>query len=205
MIEFAAEERVEFADFLAGLDPAHWDAPSLCAGWSVRDVVAHVTSFDGMRPLELVGRLARNGFSLSRTNQARMDEIAAEPPALVDRVRARPAGVMKALGGTVALVDGLIHHQDIRRALDMPREIPRDRLRTALKAGLKAPPIGAGPRAKGLRIVAEDLDWTRGEGPEVRGPGEALLMAFAGRPHALPDLAGPGVALLRGRMPRDTP
>ncbi|WP_424186348.1 maleylpyruvate isomerase family mycothiol-dependent enzyme [Actinokineospora sp. G85] len=205
MIEFAAEERVEFADFLASLDPAQWDVPSLCAGWSVRDVVTHVVSFEGMRPLGVVGLVARNGFSLSRANQARMDETAAEPAVLVDRVRTRPAGVMRALGGTIALVDGLIHHQDVRRALGLPRVIPRDRLRTTLKAALKAPPIGAGPRAKGLRIVAEDLDWTRGEGPEVRGPGEALLMAFAGRSHALPDLSGPGVAVLRGRMPRDTP
>ena len=47
-------------------------------------------------------------------------------------------------------------------------------------------------RTRGLRLVATDIDWSHGGGPEVRGPGEALLMAMAGRGDALKDLSGPG-------------
>lgn len=51
-----------------------------------------------------------------------------------------------------------------------------------------------------LRLTATDLDWATGDGAEVLGPGEALLMAMAGRPHALDDLDGPGMATLRRRV-----
>jgi hypothetical protein len=51
-------------------------------------------------------------------------------------------------------------------------------------------------RARGVRLVATDLDWSHGRGPEVRGNGEALLMAMAGRRAALDDLDGPGKAKL---------
>jgi hypothetical protein len=66
-------------------------------------------------------------------------------------------------GGRIALVDGLIHHQDIRRPLGQPREIPTERLRHALNFALIAPPIGGFRRARGLRLVATDLDWAVAE------------------------------------------
>ncbi len=46
-LELAREERLEFADFLAGLSPEQWDSPTLCAGWRVRDVVAHASASRG--------------------------------------------------------------------------------------------------------------------------------------------------------------
>jgi hypothetical protein len=54
-------------------------------------------------------------------------------------------------------------------------------------------------RAHGLRLVATDVEWTWGDGPEVRGTGEALLVALTGRPAALDDLTGDGVPSLRSR------
>lgn len=62
------------------------------------------------------------------------------------------------------------------------------------------PRIGAGRRIRGLRLRATDLEWTHGDGPEVTGPGEALLMAMSGRPAALADLDGPGHATLAARL-----
>lgn len=59
-----------------------------------------------------------------------------------------------------------------------------------------APPIRGALRARGVRLVATDLDWSRGSGPEVTGPAEALLMAMAARPCALADLEGPGKSTL---------
>ena len=63
-----------------------------------------------------------------------------------------------------------------------------------------APPIGAFRRIRGLRLVATDLDWAMGKGAEVTGPGEALLMAMAGRGDAVDELAGPGSSVLAGRV-----
>jgi hypothetical protein len=58
--------------------------------------------------------------------------------------------------------------------------------------------------AKGLHLVATDLDWSYGEAdaPEVAGPAESLLLALCGRPIGLPDLQGKGVAELTARISR---
>jgi hypothetical protein len=60
--------------------------------------------------------------------------------------------------------------------------------------------VKAKQRATGLRFTATDVTWTHGDGPEVQGPGEAILLALAGRPVALDELTGDGLASLRGRV-----
>jgi uncharacterized protein (TIGR03083 family) len=108
-------------------------------------------------------------------------------------------------GGTPprALSGEMIHQQDIRRALEMPRSIPDARLRVALDelkdSGIKLLP-GKGRVAR-LHLRASDMDWETGDAgaPQVTGTGEALLMAMAGRQAARSDLADPGVEMLRAR------
>ncbi len=100
----------------------------------------------------------------------------------------------------VALVDGMIHHQDIRRPLGQPRTIAAERLERVLQLVPKNPRLGARPRIKGLPLRATDVDWTHGNGPEVTGPGEALLMTMAGRAEAVADLGGPGQRMLAQRL-----
>ena len=100
----------------------------------------------------------------------------------------------------IALVDGTIHHQDIRRALDRPRVVPPDRLERILPLVPSNPRLGAGRRIRGLGLRATDVEWAHGDGPEVTGPGEALLLAMTGRPAALADLEGPGLATLAARV-----
>jgi hypothetical protein len=51
----------------------------------------------------------------------------------------------------------------------------------------------------GLRLSADDVDWTTGVGPEVRGPIRTLLLAMVGRPTVLGDLQGDGVPTLQAR------
>jgi hypothetical protein len=53
---------------------------------------------------------------------------------------------------------------------------------------------------RGLRLVAEDLDWSHGEGPEVHGSAEALLLAMTGRPVERGELTGPGASTLLDRL-----
>jgi uncharacterized protein (TIGR03083 family) len=142
-------------------------------------------------------------FSPDRLNQSGVDALASRTPQeLIGLLReyATPRGLTAMRGSRVALVDGLIHHQDIRRALGIPRDVPTDRLRAALQFAPKAPPIKAAQRIRGLRLTATDVDWTTGIGPPVEGTGEALLMALAGRPAALPELSGRGVQTLAERI-----
>ena len=103
-------------------------------------------------------------------------------------------------GGRVALTDNMIHQQDIRRPLGLPRTIDSERLRAALDFVRYAPTIRGAWRVRGVKLVATDVDWSHGKGPEVRGPGEALLMVMAGRTDALGDLGGSGVAILSSHV-----
>jgi uncharacterized protein (TIGR03083 family) len=100
----------------------------------------------------------------------------------------------------VAITDALIHHQDVRRPLGLTRDVPPERLRVALDTALKAPVLPSRKHVAGLRLGATDLAWTHGDGPRVDGPGEALLLAIAGRAVALDDLTGDGVETLRRRL-----
>ncbi len=202
VMTLAMQERGDFADFLETLTPQQWEVPSLCDGWTVRDVVAHVISYEELGWAGILKRFARSGFIPSRAQEIGVREYSRSPRELIDLLRAhqRPRGLTAMRGGMIALLDGMIHQQDIRRPLGIPREIPHDRLRTALRLALTAPPIGAPKRARGLTLIATDLDWSRGSGPETRGPGEALLMAIAGRGHAINELSGPGQALLAERI-----
>jgi len=138
-----------------------------------------------------------NARAVERSRQA--------PPAhLIDELeRSVSHGTFATLAPSVALADVLVHHQDIRRPLSRPRAIPTERLLHVLSH----PDPFAVPRRRthGLRLVATDVSWSRGDGPTVRGPGEAIMMAVAGRTAAITDLEGEGVDLLRARLaPRGT-
>lgn len=88
----------------------------------------------------------------------------------------------------------------MRRPLGMPRQIPAERLGCALPFAVTAPPLRGFWNARGVRLVATDLDWSRGRGPEARGSGEALLMVLAGRRGVAGELTGPGAAILHRRL-----
>ena len=199
----ARAERADLTDLLATLTPAQWEAPSLCAGWRVRDVVAHMFSYDELSLAGLVWRFIRSGILLSRANAAGVAAYAEHRPdelLALARKHKQPRGLTTGFGGKVALTDATIHHQDIRRPLGLGREIPSDRLRVVLDFALFAPPIGASKRIRGLTLVATDLDWTAGKGPVVEGPAESLLMAIAGRRGVAAELTGPGQPTLTERI-----
>lgn len=204
----AAAERRDLADFLETLTPEQWATPSLCEGWTVADVAHHIVSYDAL-PLGasvrrvVAGRLATPGRPLDGPNARGVAEARGRRPdeavALLRR-HAEPRGITAGFGGRIALTDTLIHHQDVRRPLGLPREVPADRLRVALPFALIAPVLPARDNVAGLRLVATDVDWSHGDGPEVRGPGEALLMAVSGRAQALAELSGPGLERLTARV-----
>lgn len=202
-MDLARRERTDLAEFLATLTPQQWDAPTLCEKWRVRDVVAHVYSYEDLGFGRLAARMLRAGFNGDKASAVGVAEHAHKSPdELVEMARdhIQPRGLTSMMGGRIALTDGMIHQQDIRRPFGMPREIPADRLIAALDTARTAPTIKASPRIKGLTLRATDLDWSIGDGPLVEGTGEALLMAIAGRRGIVDELAGPGVATLAERI-----
>ena len=201
--DMAAAERRDLADYLETLKPDEWEQPSLCPGWAVRDVAGHLPSYDELGWPALLALFARSGFSLARCNQVGVEASRAlSTEQLVARLRthAVPHGITTMFGSAIALTDGLIHHQDIRRALGHPRKIPPERLIAALNFAPRARALPAPANARNLRLVATDIDWAHGSGPEVTGPGEALLLALAGRRCGLADLSGPGLDVLAERV-----
>jgi uncharacterized protein (TIGR03083 family) len=202
-MRLATDERADLVSLLESLTDDQWSSPSLCAGWSVKDVVAHVFSYETLSWPGVAATMARARFSPVRANALALAPYAALPPTrLLDHARRHlvPRGFTAAGGGRLALADGVIHQQDVRRPLGLTRAVPPERLRAALALALKAPVLPSRKHVAGLRLVAADLGWSHGDGPEVEGPGEAVLMAVAGRPAALDDLTGGGVSTLRRRM-----
>lgn len=201
--DLATAERRDLADYLDTLAEDEWEQPSLCPGWAVRDVVGHLPSYDELGWPALLALFARSRFSLARCNQIGVEHsrrLGTEQLVARLRTHAVPRGVTTLFGSAIALTDGLIHHQDIRRALGHPRTVPEDRLIAALTFVPRARVLPAPANLRDLRLVATDLDWTHGTGPEVHGPAEALLVAVAGRQQALADLVGPGLATLTQRV-----
>ncbi|MGE2834130.1 maleylpyruvate isomerase family mycothiol-dependent enzyme [Mycobacterium sp. SMC-4] len=195
----AHRERLEFADLLAGLTAEQWTAPTLCAGWSVRDVAAHTVGYLDQGVARLLKRMLAARGDVDRVNAAiQPTSVALTPAQLVDLMHrdAAPSGAGGLYGGRVALIECLIHQQDIRRPLGLARPISEDALRVCLTYA-RVSPVIATRRTRGLRLVATDLDWSAGRGPEVRGAGEALLLAMTGRVDAVrEELAGDGLSRL---------
>ncbi len=133
-----------------------------------------------------------------------MERTSGTTEELLDRLRRHPVptGMTAQFGGRIALTDGLIHRQDVRRPLGLGTDVPRDRLASALTFAMVAPPIRGAVRTRFLTLRATDLDWSFGRGLVVSGPGEALLMVATGRADALDELDGPGLSLLRARLQR---
>ena len=201
--QMARDEREEFAALLEGLTPQQWTSPTLCEQWRVREVAVHTVSYDELSTAGLVGRFLKGRLNADRINAIGVADYADSAPEQITamiRAHAEPHGLTGGFGGRIALTDGMIHQQDIRRSVGIPRTIDPERLRTALDFARFAPTIRGAWRARGVRLVATDLDWSHGSGPEVRGTGEALLMAMAGRRAALDELDGPGKAKFAQRL-----
>ncbi|CDP84508.1 MULTISPECIES: maleylpyruvate isomerase family mycothiol-dependent enzyme [Mycolicibacterium] len=201
LMDLARDERADLAEFLATLTPAQWQTESLCAGWTVKDVVAHVISYEELGWAGLLKRFAKG--RIVHANEVGVDEYSTMSiEELLEFLshHLRPQGLTAGFGGMIGLVDGTVHHQDIRRALGLPRTVPPQRLQRILPLVPGNPRLGAGRRIKGLRLRANDIDWEHGSGPEVTGTGEALLLAMTGRRQAAEELAGSGAAILLGRL-----
>jgi uncharacterized protein (TIGR03083 family) len=197
-------ERLDLADQLAGLSPAEWSSPSLCAGWTVQDVVAHLTLATRLGPLAAVGGVLKARGDINRMigDAARRRSAQFSAAELVAQLRETAGSPKRPLGTQPPdpLVDVLVHGQDIVRPLGRTRAMEPARVVVALDHVATSSFFGVGKRFAGLRFVATDLDWSTGAGDEVRGPGGQLLLLMTGRPAGLHGVDGPGAARAGARL-----
>jgi uncharacterized protein (TIGR03083 family) len=177
---------------------------SLCGGWTVHDVAAHLVDNARTTRLGIVVAMARARFDFDRQNdQGVAREKGATLADTLERLRA-VAGRRTTPPAPLdsRLVEEVVHGEDIRRPLGVRRDYPTETVERALVHQLRTPvALGGGKqRAAGLRLVATDVDWSHGEGAEVSGPLVSLLMVVSGRAEALDDLTGPGLDRLEGAL-----
>ncbi|WJZ66411.1 maleylpyruvate isomerase family mycothiol-dependent enzyme [Kocuria rosea] len=194
-----AERRALIRD-LEDLPAQQWETSSLCPGWDVHDVLAHLVDDARTTRLGFLRRLAAARFDFDRCNARGVArERRADPRDTLAAFRAVSGRTTSAPAAPATrLVEAFVHGEDIRRPLSLTRDRPagpvaealRHQLRTSTKLG------GGKERAAGLRLVATDADLDAGTGPEVRGGVLALLLAVSGRPVGPEELTGPGAAAL---------
>jgi uncharacterized protein (TIGR03083 family) len=197
------EERTSLVDALDKLPDADWDKPSLCTGWTVRQVVAHMIATANMTPPKFFGKLVGSGFNFQAMTRKDIAEITAGKTngELVDLLRERIDARTAPPGpATSWLGETIVHGEDVLRAVGGYGDHPVEHV-VAVADFYKNSNllIGAKNRIAGVTLRATDVDWRHGTGPEVSGPILALVLAMTGRAAALDDLSGEGVAVLRGR------
>ncbi|TQM31324.1 maleylpyruvate isomerase family mycothiol-dependent enzyme [Nocardia bhagyanarayanae] len=177
-------ERLDLADYLEHLTEDEWRRRSLCTGWTVHDVLAHITSPDTLRDtfvglIRARGNWDRMTATLATTRAARFT-----PAELIAQLRESADSTRHAPGASPLdpLVDIIVHGQDIARPLNRPRHTPTDRVTAALDHVLPSRFYGARKRLQGTRLAATDTTWTYGEGPkEIQAPAIDLLLLATGR------------------------
>ncbi len=198
-------QRLSLAGLLEQLSAREWRQPSLCTGWTVRDVAAHLT----LQQVGLGGAIAmmaRWRGSLDRTIHDAACRRAAQPAEQIIAGIRRTAGSRRHNIGVTyleTLTDILVHGQDIAIPLDRRHDMPPQAAAIAASRVLSMrwpTPLPGARKVAGFRLTATDISWFAGEGPEVRAPMGAILLVCAGRLAALPQLSGEGAIDLAARL-----
>jgi uncharacterized protein (TIGR03083 family) len=194
-----AAERREQVALYSSLSPQEWDAPSLCAGWRVREVLAHTTMpFRYSLPRVVVELVkARGSFDRMADRCARRDAVALGPGRLLACLRDNVEHPWSPPGGGPlgALSHDVIHGLDVSVALGRDDEHASTERVAAVLAGLRPKNLAHfGVDLGGVRLEATDTAWTHGAGEPVRGRARDLLLVLCGRPVAASRLQGPAAA-----------
>jgi uncharacterized protein (TIGR03083 family) len=191
------DERLGLADFLDDLSAQEWETASLCAGWRVRDVAAHLT-LAHMRPVPATLAMLQARGNLNRMihdTAVRRARLPAVQYAVM--LRGMLGSRQKAPGITdlEPLIDVLVHGQDMAVPLGRTRPMPaQGAAAAATRVWSMRWPFHAQRKLSGLRLAATDDPWSAGQGLLVEGPIAAILLLLTGRRTALPHLSGPGAA-----------
>jgi uncharacterized protein (TIGR03083 family) len=182
---------------------AEWETPSLCAGWRVRDVAAHLTLAQmGLRAA--LPAAARAGFSFNRMirdTAIRQAELPVEEYPRLLRAMVGSRRTAPFVSDLEPMLDQLVHGQDMVRPLGRERSMPVEAAATAAqRAWSMGFPFRARKRLQGFHLVAVDHPWEAGEGLAVQAPVADLLLLVTGRDVVLPGLGGPGAEALREKL-----
>ncbi len=194
------QERQALIDDLAILEADEWLTPSLCAGWDVHDVLAHLVDSAKTTRLGFIQRMMVAGFDFDRDNAVGITrekaENAQDTLTAFQEVYSHTATPPAALA--TRLVEAFVHGEDIRRPLKIRRDYPPTHVARALAYQVKTSvKMGGGKEAAhGLRLIATDTPFEYGDGPEVHARAIALLLAVSGRPVGADELTGPGAHIL---------
>ena len=196
------QEREALIQDLTALKTQQWTTPSLCPGWGIHDVLAHLVNDAKTTRINFVSRLITAGFNFDRSNASGIARERSTDPnqtlACFQGVRSRTTSAPAPLA--TRLVEVFVHGEDIRRPLGIDHEYPVAAVATALRYQAKSSvKLGGGKeRLDGLRLIATDTVFDEGVGKEVRGAAIALLLAVSGRPVHTGEITGPGALSLTG-------
>jgi uncharacterized protein (TIGR03083 family) len=199
---------IRFVEFATGLSNTDWTRQSLCTEWSNHEVLAHfVLGYQASLATVFLG-MARHCGSFDRANAALAADLAQRhsPAELIEEFHAlidRPRGIGRVFPWRLLLGDHVIHELDIAFALDKQPVVEDAALVAVLNTQVRFPNpfVPAAARARGLNLLATDLDWVHGKGSLTAAGGAAQLASvLAGRPWALDQLSGDGVDELRTRL-----
>lgn len=185
-------ERRALIDDLGGLDERQWQEPSLCAGWTVHDVVAHLIDTARTTRLGFLIGLARARFDFDRQNERGVvREREDTPHEALERLRqvaSRTSTPPAPLDSR--LVEEVVHGEDVRRPLRLTRTYPSETVLRALHLQARTPASfgGAKDLLSRVALTAVDAEVSTGDGPQVSGTALSLLLAISGRRVALEDL-----------------
>ena len=203
-------EREALIELLETLTPEQWADQSLCHRWTVQAVAAHLAYASAMPPQRMVVDLARAGGRINTMiGDGGVRDCERGVPAILDQLRDNAVKGTRPVGMPTAAVvsDAVVHQLDVRVPLGKPRAVPQDAFSIAAtffaRTGFPGSLVVGGnvrKRVAGLRLVADDLDWSHGVGPEVRGSSQALMLMLAGRPIGPNELTGPGAQELYSRL-----
>jgi uncharacterized protein (TIGR03083 family) len=200
-----ATERRALADLVDGLSEAQLATPSLCGAWTVKDVAAHLMAAEAGAVSEFLVAWVRGGFNFDKANQrmtASRTSIPVRELTAMMREHAESRFTPPTMDWHAPLSDVMIHREDIAVPLGLPSDRPVESWRHVLDF-VVSPKARRGfvpGRLPDVRLVATDVDWSHGSGPDVTGPAAALALAISGRPAGLEFLIGPGLS--SGSWPR---
>jgi uncharacterized protein (TIGR03083 family) len=202
-------ERQTLIRELESLTTEQWTQPSLCPGWDIHDVVAHLVDSAKTTRLGFMRRLIAAKFDFDKDNADGITrERAGTPEAtLAEFRRLRDATSTPPAALATRLVEVIVHGEDIRRPLGILRSYPGESIDAALRYQVRTGvSMGGGrERTAGFRLRASDSSFDHGSGMEVKGTALALLMAISGRPVDKEDFSGEGAATFVRKLGRDVP
>jgi uncharacterized protein (TIGR03083 family) len=199
------QQRRAIADLLADVTTEQWDSPSLCAGWRIRDVAAHLTLAAQPPTIRtIIGAFTRTGgrynAMIDRLTVGHANRPGTDPVADI-RQHAASRTLPAVTNYRNILFDVIVHGQDIAIPLGRTITVPTDAAAAgATRVWTMGWPFWARHRLAGFQLTATDVDWTVGRGVEIRGPIVGLLLLVTGRPAALDRLTGDGVPAIAHRL-----